>query len=991
MKKYALLVGVSNYESSLDSFPQGIKNAEAIEEVLLDPELGSFDPNNVMFLANPDRATIERSIKQLFFDRRTDDLLLLYFSGLTIKDKAGQLYFGVRNTRTNRQGNIISSSAVAVKFLRKQMNNCKSSRQVILLDSCLSSSNNNQRNTVNIGQELLSQGLAIWRSKPITTIATASSSNLYCFPSPEEELSPYTSYLVEGIKTGDADFDYDGSISIAELHQYAKQKVQKINPQVKPEIYLHPEDLEIEIIKISLNNAEEKYSEKVLENFQDGEIDPQGRARLDGIRKRLRLPSIKAQAIEDEIIKEYQQELQQKLERFKQDFSEAIEQEIAPSEADIQRLKENFQTILGLTDEQTREIEDEVKSEIETHSKHLETYEQKLFAAMRKENPISANTRNLLERMQKRWKLSDRDVALAASRVNFKLKSYQEKLSEYERELLIAVRQQYPISHTKRSALIKKQQTLGLLEEDIAEIQSRLRENVQNYRQGLAEYKKNLALEIDRNYPLTQETRAKLKEIQQQFQLKDEDIIKVESQIIREKRLDVALVKPKLNTDGLMTINPSSSKIVPSNRANPLKALNKPNIPSLADLQHKINLPTKVNLPNLPTKVNLPNLPDLPNPDLLLNRIYLNRRSYLKWIFFIIIGGILSVLAKLFLNSFSSIVGSISSFLGTIFSNSPDREGPNNPSNSTIKNPDRTPDKANESPLDKLGDIFNNNNDSKLPLQQQSFQVVSLNDRAQQINSSTETAEYLTEDLGNGIPLEMVYVPEGNFIMGTPPTEKHSTNSERPQHRVSIKPFLMGKYQVTQAQWRQISQLPKVKTDLNPNSSHFKGDRRPVETISWIDAVEFCQRLSRKTGDIYRLPSEAEWEYAARANTTTPFYFGPTISSDVANYRGRFIYTNQPRGISRDRTTEVGSFPPNAFGLYDMHGNVLEWCQDTWHNNYSGAPTDGSAWISQNRTSRLMRGGAWSSDAISCRSGFRGSHPASGRYRTLGFRIVREI
>ena len=162
--------------------------------------------------------------------------------------------------------------------------------------------------------------------------------------------------------------------------------------------------------------------------------------------------------------------------------------------------------------------------------------------------------------------------------------------------------------------------------------------------------------------------------------------------------------------------------------------------------------------------------------------------------------------------------------------------------------------------------------------------------------------------------------------------------------------------------------------------------------ISWNHAVEFCQRLSQKTGHKYRLASEAEWEYAARAGTTTPFHFGATITSDLANYNARFIYTTQPRGRFRNRTITVGSFPPNAFGLYDMHGNVWEWCQDTWHSNYSGAPTDGSPWISNNNTqSRVIRGGSWSSDAISCRSGFREPHPTTHGYRTLGFRIVREI
>ena len=962
MTKYALLVGVSNYESGLKPFPEAIKNAEAIEEVLLDPELGNFEPNNIMFLANADRTRIEKAIKKLFFERQIDDLVLLFFSGHSIKDNAGKLYFGARNTRTNSQGNLIRSSAIAAKFLRKQMNNCKSKRQVILLDSCFSFLNDNERNIVNTGKELLSQGLAIWRRKTIAAIATASSSDRYCFASPEEELSPYTSYLVEGIKTGDADFNYDGLISITELHQYAKEKVQKINPKVEPEIYLARGNRPIEIIKIPLNNPEEKYYEKVLQNTIDGKISAEGRRSLDGLRKRLKLSSMKANEIEEKILQELQQELQQKLERFEQDFTEAIEQEISPTEEDIARLKENFQTILGLTDQQTCEIEAKVKSEIQTYSKHLQTYEQQLLGAMRKENPISQITREKLEQMQKRWKLSDRDVALAESRMTFELQSYQKKLLEYERELLQAIQKQDPMSHAKRSALIEKQKSLGILDEDIIEIKSRLSSKLEAYRQGLEEYKQILTQEIENNYPLTEQNRSQLKEIQKQLKLSNEDVIKIESQIIREKRLDVALVKPKLTTNQLITTTIPNNKIVSSNQLpNQLKTLNKPNL--LADLA---NLPSKLNL------ANLPDLPNLPNPDLLFSNISLSRRKYLKWILFVITGGLLSFLAKLFL----------------------DLLGQTKPTNSTkpaINNQARTPDRSEKPAINNNIDSIKNR-EEKLSFTQESFQVITIDTRGQQISSTTKKAEYLTEDLGNGIELEMVYVPEGNFIMGTPPTERHSKNSERPQRQVSIKPFLMGKYQVTQAQWRQIANLAKIDRNLNPNPSDFQGDRNPVEMISWNHAVEFCQRLSQKTGHKYRLASEAEWEYAARAGTTTPFHFGATITSDLVNYNARFLYTTQPRGRFRNRTITVGSFPPNAFGLYDMHGNVWEWCQDTWHSNHSGAPIDGSPWISNNNTqSRVIRGGSWSSDAISCRSGFREPHPTNHRYRTLGFRIVREI
>ena len=147
----------------------------------------------------------------------------------------------------------------------------------------------------------------------------------------------------------------------------------------------------------------------------------------------------------------------------------------------------------------------------------------------------------------------------------------------------------------------------------------------------------------------------------------------------------------------------------------------------------------------------------------------------------------------------------------------------------------------------------------------------------------------------------------------------------------------MGKYQITQAQWKAVASLPKIERDLEPNPFMFKGDDHPLETVSWLDAVEFCQRLSKKTGKEYRLPTEAEWEYAARAGTTTAYYFGNDITDKLANYNSNI-----------GQTTAVGKYQPNAFGLYDMHGNVWEWCQDDWHSNYEDAPEDGSAWLYQN-------------------------------------------
>ena len=270
------------------------------------------------------------------------------------------------------------------------------------------------------------------------------------------------------------------------------------------------------------------------------------------------------------------------------------------------------------------------------------------------------------------------------------------------------------------------------------------------------------------------------------------------------------------------------------------------------------------------------------------------------------------------------------------------------------------------------------------------FETVTVNSKGEITKRSPSQAQAFTETIAKDITLEMMAIPGGSFVMGSPNTEAERFDDEGPQHTVNVPSFFMGKYEVTQTGWRAVAGLPKVKIDLNANPSYFKGDDLPVERVSWDDAIEFCARLSQLTKHNYRLPSEAEWEYACRAGTTTPFHFGETITPDLVNYEGNDPYGSAPKGIYRVKTTAVGSFRlSNAFGLYDMHGNVYEWCQDVWHDNYNGAPTDGSAWESDgNSEERLLRGGSWNLNPWDCRSAYRnGLAPDIGYYH-FGFRVV---
>ncbi|MBD2434290.1 MULTISPECIES: bifunctional serine/threonine-protein kinase/formylglycine-generating enzyme family protein [Fischerella] len=266
------------------------------------------------------------------------------------------------------------------------------------------------------------------------------------------------------------------------------------------------------------------------------------------------------------------------------------------------------------------------------------------------------------------------------------------------------------------------------------------------------------------------------------------------------------------------------------------------------------------------------------------------------------------------------------------------------------------------------------------------FDTVTVDSTGKEIKRDYRTANYYIEDLGNGVTIEMVAIPGGSFLMGA--SEEEGDADERPQHQVTVEPFFIGKYPVTQAQWKAVAALPKVKQSLNPYPSKFKGANRPVENVSWHEAVEFCARLWKKTRRHYRLPSEAEWEYACRAGTTTPFHFGETITSELANCSSG--ESSEIKTKYRKETTPVGSFGvANAFGLYDMHGLVWEWCADPWHKNYDGAPTDGTVWeVGGDMHRRVLRGGSWSFSPELCRSASRSWNEADGGLRICGFRVV---
>jgi formylglycine-generating enzyme required for sulfatase activity len=307
---------------------------------------------------------------------------------------------------------------------------------------------------------------------------------------------------------------------------------------------------------------------------------------------------------------------------------------------------------------------------------------------------------------------------------------------------------------------------------------------------------------------------------------------------------------------------------------------------------------------------------------------------------------------------------------------------------------------------------------SKPSLRMVSFDTATVDQKGVRNPTERYSAVVFTEAVGLGSGLEMVSIPGGSFTMGSPADELERQPNEGPQHRVTLAQFFIGAWPVTQGQWSAVvtARPGKIHRDLDPSPSFFNGIDLPVESVTWNQADEFCLRLTEITGRAYRLPSEAEWEYACRAGSMTPFSFGPTITSDLANYCGTGgavcgdsggksiasdvyndakyqsgAYGQGPVGVFRATTTRPGTFLPNRFGLYDMHGNVWEYCLDKWAENYADTPRNGSPYVSgPSDSTRLLRGGSWSHNPAICRSAYRDSldPSSSGWPGRIGLRVA---
>ena len=350
MAKVALLIGVSKYEPGLSPLPAAAMDMQAFKEVLQHPEMGSFD--QVIPLLNPDQQEMAVAIETLFADRQKDDLILLYFSGHGIKDENDRLYFATRSTRKNEKGGLVQATAVSASFVQEIMRTKgRSKRQVVILDCCFSGAFAEDmvvkdESPVNVINQLGGEG---------RVVLTSSTSTQYSFEQKGADLSIYTRYVVEGIETGAADTNDNGVITVDELHEYAKKKVQEIAPRMRPEIYPVKEGYTIVLAKAPLGDPKLKYR-KELERFsRRGEISAIGRKVLEQLRVKLKLSSEEAIEIENEVLHPYR-EYQKRLQEYEEALVEEVERKF-PLNSDTQDELQRLQQILGLTKEDVATIE----------------------------------------------------------------------------------------------------------------------------------------------------------------------------------------------------------------------------------------------------------------------------------------------------------------------------------------------------------------------------------------------------------------------------------------------------------------------------------------------------------------------------------------------------------------------------------------------------------------------------------------------------------
>jgi hypothetical protein len=423
----------------------------------------------------------------------------------------------------------VRSSAVAANFVHENMSRSRSKRQVVILDSCFSGAfaeglSAKDDGTIDIRTQLGGEGRAI---------LTSSSSTQYSFEQEGEELSLYTRFLIEGMKTGAADMDGDDVISIDELHEYASRKVREVKPEMKPEMYAVREGFKIRLSNVPQGDPSQKYQKEVARCGKRGELTIVSRSILDTWRVKLGLSIDEAKALEEEVLEPYRQEFQQKLQQYQQVVLNILQAGNAIDDGTRQELQ-NLQQVLELRNEDTIPIEARVAAYLKTRKQNLKTYKEVFSEALRQEYPHREATQLRLQQMRQQLELSDADVTPIENQVTAEVETYRRNLQQYEQAFITATQQQYPLSELKRNELREQQQRLGLTDIEITPIEAKVTTQVETYQQKLQKYKEACTNATQCKYPPNEATRTQLQQTWQTLGLDEVDAKKVEAPIMAQ-------------------------------------------------------------------------------------------------------------------------------------------------------------------------------------------------------------------------------------------------------------------------------------------------------------------------------------------------------------------------------------------------------------------------------------------------------------------------
>ncbi|MBD2464646.1 GUN4 domain-containing protein [Oscillatoria sp. FACHB-1407] len=546
MARVALLIGVSEYGSGLRPLPAASNDVEALQQVLENQEIGDFDV--VKPLINPSQSEMAEAIETWSSSHTSNDLVLLFFSGHRVYDEHHNLYFAARNTYKNKHNHLIKASAVSANFVRDCFEQSQSRQQVVILDWCSGESLSNERS----GDRPVS-GIAAPTSVEHQfgaagrVVLLPSSDWHYSFVQKRSDRSLYTRYLVEGISTGVADRNFDGSVSADELHEYVRKRVKEAAPGIDPKIIrLNEQDLRIEIARVKINDPQRHYRQEVEKYASQGKISEVGRTILDTHRVRFGLSPIDAAVIEEEVLQPYR-DYQSLLKQYR-DAVAPIEQEYLLNEGIHEQLK-TLQHYLGLRDEDVAPIQQEIAAKVEAYQReskhrerlnHIQQYGEIYEAIARREYPLSSRTATELRELQEVLGLRDEDVAPIQAEIHSQLaaqeEAYRRKLQHYEYEFTQAVSLGLPISEFTRDGLRKFQHSLELRDDDVNRIEQQVMEqnksDAEAYQEKLQHYEFKFSQEVNRELPLSEATREELKQFQQHLGLRDEDAAQVEHRVI---------------------------------------------------------------------------------------------------------------------------------------------------------------------------------------------------------------------------------------------------------------------------------------------------------------------------------------------------------------------------------------------------------------------------------------------------------------------------